>query len=183
MAYEFLRDALALAIVFLLVTFSRRSRFRFVIISSGIVSVVALYLWQAYEPSSHLATVRARGKVAESYFGGGRNPDILFRLNDRNELFRYKRWFPRFAEIETQLRVGNIVTVEFTVSGSDSTKAQLWQIESEGRVLVTRGEILSALDAKAQYGLYLGLAFGLLALGLFTWEVVLRRRVRNQGVQ
>ncbi len=179
MTYDLFRDALILTVVFLLFTFSRRTRFRFVIISSGIISGVALYLWQTYEAPTGIVALHAEGRIAESYLSGGRKPDVLFRLDNRGELFRYKRWFPRFAEMETQLRIGNDVGVDFTISDRDSSKAQVWQIASGGRVLVTQDEMVKAMNANARYGLYLGLAFGFISLSLLSWDTLVRRRQRE----
>jgi len=55
--------------------------------------------------------VMTKGKIVDVSHGGDNNRDIIIRMDNLPELFRFPGRFPKYEEVELALRVDNTVSV------------------------------------------------------------------------
>ncbi len=84
--------------------------------------------------------------------------------------YKYLDWFPRVKEVLTAIHAGDRITL-----WTDSKNNWVWQIENDGRRVVSYAEVRAAVVSNGRFDVPLGIA--VLALSGLSW----RSLYRNYG--
>ncbi len=86
----------------------------------------------------------------------------VIRLEGHAEGFKYLDWFPQPRRIYDELKAGDRVRL---LSDTPDGDHWVWQVEKDGRVIVSYAEIHGAVQDNRRYDPYLAIILG--AVGLF----------------
>lgn len=125
-------------------------------------------LWRSYVQSLPRREQLEKIDAAVSETGMGhrnsRRSNATFpvlRLNGRSETFKYLDWFPKLEVISSEIKAGDQVTIL-----SDTERnLWIWEVQKDGRTIVSYDEILAAVRDNNRFDPLLG--FLLAGAGVF----------------
>jgi hypothetical protein len=166
-----------MVVVFLMLRLPAKKRGRIVLVITFLLSVFLFYFWSAQKVPEQQKLVSIHGKIVEDYYGKGHETkDIILRFDNFPEKFLYLTYFPNWKEVDTQIRMDNVITIWYEPGKSKSNL--IWRIDNERKTVASFSEIAESYEGNSRLGLYMGIFFTFCFIGFLIKELYRYKRSR-----
>ena len=125
--------------------------------------------------------VMTKGKIVDVSHSGDNNRDIIIRLDNRPELFRFYGRFPKYEEVESVLRVDNMVSVWH--SPKPNKTYAIYRIDASDKTIFSYADIAESYDNDLKKVFYGSVTWSVAFIVALTRYIINEKKLRaNQSL-